>query len=75
MPSFPDSCRPTSARSSVSDADRSVAALSESRGHPQDRRAILELFPEDESLRRWITMARTGSPIGDSLPDLLARAW
>ncbi len=53
------------------------AALS---GDPQDIRvtdeALLELFPEDESLHRWIQMAtRTRRLPGAAVPDLLARAW
>ena len=51
------------------------AALS---GDPKDiaatDRAVLELFPENESLRRWITMARRARALpGPARPHLLAR--
>jgi urocanate hydratase len=34
------------------------AALSATRGHPRHRRAALEMFGHDESLVRWIHLAR-----------------
>ncbi len=56
----PASSRPTSARCSASgNGPFRWVALS---GDPEDiyatDQAILELFPEDEHLRRWLTMAR-----------------
>ena len=51
------------------------AALSGDPGrHPADRRAILELFPEDAALRRWIRDGRGEGPVpGAAGADLLAR--
>ena len=70
------SCRPSSGRSSARAAARSAgSALS---GDPADiapdRRAILELFPDDAGLRRWIGMAQEQGPVpGPAGADLLAR--
>ena len=33
-------------------------ALGRSRGHRAHRRAVAELFPDDEHLQRWLTLAR-----------------
>ena len=72
----PASCRPTSGRCSARARARSAGRRCPATRptSPPPTAAILELFPDDEHLRRWITRgAGEGRLPGPAGPDLLAR--
>ncbi len=74
--SSPASCRPTSGRCSARARARSAGRRSPATPptSPPPTRAVLELFPDNEPLHRWITRRPGAHRVpGAAGPDLLAR--
>jgi urocanate hydratase len=70
----PASCRRTSGRSfaKAKGPVRWVASVGRSGGHLQDRSEVLDLFPDNAHLKRWLGMARSDCVPGLAGAHLLA---